>query len=71
MNKKEQLEQEVAQILTEGEMKAEDPKEAAVDRLSPRYEVRIQTAKDPIVEETKIFRELAKEVDKRYDKYMK
>ncbi|WP_027417382.1 hypothetical protein [Aneurinibacillus terranovensis] len=71
MNKKEKLEQEVAQFLTEGEIEVQDPQKAAVDSLPPRYEVRIQTNKDPVAEETKEFRKLAKEVDDRYDKYTK
>ncbi|WP_047154046.1 hypothetical protein [Aneurinibacillus tyrosinisolvens] len=69
MDKKEKLEQEIAQILTEGEIEREDPQEAARKRLPHKQEVRIQTQTDPIVEETKKFRELAEEVDDRYDKY--
>ncbi|MDF2661395.1 MAG: hypothetical protein K0Q94_4186 [Paenibacillus sp.] len=66
----EQLEQNLADALTEGEMEETTPDEAAVRRLSPRYEVRVQMERDPIVEETLLFRRMAKEVDNRYDKYM-
>ncbi|PYI52979.1 hypothetical protein [Paenibacillus flagellatus] len=67
---KEQLEQDLADALTEGEMAGSDPDEAALHRLSPRYEVRSQAERDPIVEETKAIRRMAKEVDDRYDDYM-
>lgn len=67
---KEQLEQDLAQALTEGEMAANDPDEAALDRLSPRYVARAQAEKDPIVEETNIVRSVIREIDDRYDDYM-
>lgn len=56
-----QLEQNLADALTEGEMEEAAPDEAAVRRLSPRYEVRVQSERDPIVEETKIVRRIVKE----------
>jgi hypothetical protein len=68
MDKKDKLEQKVAHLLTEGEIKTDDPKEAAVNHLSAKYEVRIQAVKDPIAAETEIYRTLAEEVDERYDK---
>ncbi|MFC5404555.1 hypothetical protein [Cohnella soli] len=45
----------------------EDAKEEAVKRLQPRWEVRVQAELDPVVEETKLYREMAEEVDGRYD----
>jgi hypothetical protein len=66
---KKKLEIEVSQMLTEGEIKTADPEKAAVDKLPHRYEFRIQAKQDPIVEETKQYRRMAKEVDERYDKY--
>jgi hypothetical protein len=70
MDDNEQLEREVADILSTSGAKAEDPSEAARKRLIPKYEIRVQTQLDPIVEETLRFRKLAKEVDSRYDKYL-
>lgn len=63
------LEQEVTQRLTEGDMELIDPEEGARNRLTPRYEIRIQAKHDPIVEETNRYRKLAQEIDQRYDKY--
>ena len=67
---KEQLEQNLANVLTEGELHKTDPDAAALRRLSPKYEIRTQTSRDPIVEETKIVRSIAREIDDRYDEYM-
>ncbi|MEF3302883.1 hypothetical protein [Paenibacillus sp. GYB003] len=67
---KDQLEQQLANALNEGNMEGKNPDVAALRRLSPRYEIRTQTARDPIVEETKIVRSIAREVDDRYDAYM-
>ncbi|MFK7691628.1 hypothetical protein [Paenibacillus sp. HJGM_3] len=67
---KQQLEKDLAQALTEGEMAANDPDEAALGRLSPRYVARAQAEKDPIVEETNIVRSVIREIDDRYDDYM-
>ncbi|RKN82130.1 hypothetical protein [Paenibacillus ginsengarvi] len=67
---KERLEQDLANALTEGEMAGKDPDVAALRRLSPRYEIRTQTTHDPIVEETKLVRSMAREIDDRYDRYM-
>ncbi|ERI09937.1 hypothetical protein HMPREF0083_01969 [Aneurinibacillus aneurinilyticus ATCC 12856] len=71
MDKKKKLEEEVAYLLTEGEMERRDPKKEAVDRLPAKYEVRIQTTQDLVVEETKLYRQMAEEIDDRYDKYLK
>ncbi|TMV43192.1 hypothetical protein FE783_35840 [Paenibacillus mesophilus] len=51
-------------------MAANDPDEAVLDRLSPRYVARAQAEKDPIVEETNIVRSVIREIDDRYDDYM-
>nr|WP_271752124.1 hypothetical protein [Cohnella sp. JJ-181] len=60
-------EAELVRQLTEGEPAAGDPNEEALARLSPRWEIRIQTERDPVAEETAAYRKLAKEVDGRYD----
>lgn len=67
------LERELSEILMEGENASseEDRNEEGRKRLSPRYEIRIQTSLDPIVEETKIYRSMAGEIDDRYDEYLK
>lgn len=46
-----------------------DANEKARDRISPPYEYRIRAERDPIAEETKIIRSMAKEPDEKYDKY--
>ncbi len=68
---KKEWEQSVCHTLAEGEMERIDPGEAAVDRLIPKYEIRIKAEKDPIAEETRIIRNMAEEIDGRYDEYMK
>lgn len=58
----------LAERLVEGEPeRAEVPAAEAVRKLSPRWEIRVQTERDPVAEETKLYRTLAKEVDGRYD----
>lgn len=61
------LEKLLAERLTEGEPEHADPREEAVRRLPPRWEIRIQTQRDPVAEETALYRSMAKEVDGRYD----
>lgn len=61
----------LAERLTEGPMEEADRERRIRANLSPRYEVRIQTEYDPIVEETKRYRSMAREIDDRYDRYMK
>lgn len=63
------LEEELAQKLTEGQMEQEDTKEAARKRLPIKTEIRIQAQIDPVLEETRRFRQMALEVDDRYAKY--
>ncbi|WP_314587331.1 hypothetical protein [Paenibacillus terrigena] len=67
----QELEQQLSDMLTEGEMEAVDRKAQERAQISPKYEIRIQTELDPIREETKKFRSMAKEVDGRYDRYVK
>lgn len=69
--RQEQLEAELHERLTAGEMDTEKPDEAVRRRIAPRTEIRIQTRLDPIVEETNRYRSIAEEVDDRYDQYMK
>jgi hypothetical protein len=63
-----EAEAELAKQLTEGPIDGEAPEQEAVARLSPRWEIRIQSELDPVAEETAQYRKLAKEVDDRYDK---
>ncbi|XEC93889.1 hypothetical protein AB6A23_21445 [Paenibacillus tarimensis] len=75
LSSRKQLEEELAERLTEGPMaqephQAEDKQEMIRRRLPARYEIRIQTPLDPIVKETERYRQLAKEIDDRYDRYM-
>ncbi|WP_027085868.1 hypothetical protein [Cohnella panacarvi] len=59
----------LAERLTEGEQEADAPEVEAVRRISPRWEVRVQAERDPVAEETKLYRTIAREVDGRYDKH--
>ncbi|MGG4096277.1 hypothetical protein [Paenibacillus lautus] len=72
MNEKsdQDLERQLSEMLTDGEMEKKDREKEERRLLSPKYEIRIQTQLDPIVEETQKYRSMAKEVDDRYDKYM-
>jgi|GEM_PF-4359391 len=64
------LVKELSESLTEGPLE-EGNREARLKRsVSPRYEIRIQTKSDPIAEETRQYRAMAKEIDGRYDDYM-
>lgn len=72
MSDSKELERELSEMLTEGEYGNEkERREEERRRLSPKYEIRIQTTLDPIVEETLNYRKMAKEVDGRYDEYLK
>lgn len=66
----EKLEEELSELLTAGEMKDDDRERKERELISPRYEIRTQTQLDPIVEETRLYREMAEEIDDRYDDYM-
>lgn len=51
-------------------MEQGDRKAKEIRQISPKYEIRIQTTLDPIVEETLRYRKIAYELDDRYDKYL-
>lgn len=67
MKELDDFERRVSELLTEGDMERADPNEAAVRRLHPRWVIRIRAERDPVVEETVRYRQLAEEVDDRYD----
>lgn len=72
MSDNKELERELSELLTEHEYGSEEERrEEERRRLSPRYEIRVQTTLDPIVEETRKYRSMAKEIDGRYDDYLK
>lgn len=72
MSDHKELERELSEMLTEGEYGSEEERRKEERRrLSPRYEIRVQTTLDPIVEETLAYRKMAKELDGRYDDYLK
>jgi len=60
-------EQLLAEKLIGGEPELADAEDEALRRLPPKWEIRIQTKHDPVAEETKKYREMAQEVDDRYD----
>ncbi|MGM1047027.1 hypothetical protein SAMN05661091_5153 [Paenibacillus uliginis N3/975] len=64
------LERQLSELLTDGEMESKNKEEEGRRLIPPKYEVRVQTTLDPIVEETRKYRSIAKEMDDRYDKYM-
>ncbi|WP_342554129.1 hypothetical protein [Paenibacillus sp. FSL R7-0652] len=71
MDESKELEQRLSDMLTEGDMEASvDAEEQERQLIPPKYEVRIQTERDPIVEETLKFRTMARELDDRYDRYL-
>ncbi|MEC0248577.1 hypothetical protein ACI48J_14910 [Paenibacillus chitinolyticus] len=64
-----EMEEQLVRKLTEGEMEEEDREESARKRLPTKTEIRIQATTDPVVEETRKYREMAEEIDGRYDRY--
>lgn len=64
------VEEQLAQTLTEGEMEQQDTTEAARKRLPIKTEIRIQAQVEPVVEETKLYRQMAEEIDNRYDRIL-
>ncbi|OUM94841.1 MAG: hypothetical protein A9Z00_09075 [Thermobacillus sp. ZCTH02-B1] len=60
----------LAERLGDGPVDEPDREELVRLNLPPKYEVRIQTEYDPIVEETKRYRSMAREIDGRYDRFM-
>ncbi len=65
-----EAEELLARRLTEeqDEDTQENAEAKAAKKLPPRWEIRIQAKHDPVVEETKAYRAIAREVDNRYDK---
>ncbi|MCL6603239.1 MAG: hypothetical protein K6T94_10225 [Paenibacillus sp.] len=70
MSESNDLERKLSDMLTEGEMEQGDRKAQEIREISPKYEIRIQTTLDPIVEETLRYRKIGRELDDRYDKYL-
>ncbi|WP_293199696.1 hypothetical protein [Paenibacillus sp.] len=71
MDESKELERRLSDMLTEGDMEASgDAEERERQLIPPKYEVRIQTERDPIVEETLKYRMMARELDDRYDRYL-
>lgn len=71
MDESKELERRLSEMLTEGEMEESgDADKRERQLIPPKYEVRIQTETDPIVQETLIYRNMAREVDDRYDRYL-
>ncbi|MNI17172.1 hypothetical protein D3C73_705320 [compost metagenome] len=64
-----ELEEQLAQKLTAGEMDSLDAEDTARKLLPMKTEIRIQAQIDPIVEETKKYRKMAEEVDDRFARY--
>ncbi|MEK4344500.1 hypothetical protein [Paenibacillus sp. FSL P4-0184] len=70
MSEKDDLERKLSEMLVDGEMEQGDRKAKEIREISPKYEIRIQTTMDPIVEETLRYRKIGHELDDRYDKYL-
>ncbi|MGD0035384.1 hypothetical protein SLT67_28810 [Paenibacillus illinoisensis] len=71
MDESKELERCLSEMLTEGEMEESgDADKRERQLIPPKYEVRIQTETDPIVQETLMYRNMAREVDDRYDRYL-
>ncbi|GIO44264.1 MULTISPECIES: hypothetical protein [Paenibacillus] len=67
-----ELERELSEMLSDQVVDSEEERRKKErSRLAPKYEVRIQTQLDPIVEETLKYRSMGKEIDGRYDGYLK
>ncbi|MCE3198639.1 hypothetical protein JI735_12140 [Paenibacillus sonchi] len=70
MSEKDDLERKLSELLEDGEMEEADRTAKEIRQISPKYEIRIQTTLDPIVEETLRYRKIGHELDDRYDKYL-
>lgn len=68
---KKKVERKLSEALEKGEMRRRDPQLTAMNALTPKYEIRVRAERDTILEETKLYRQMAAEVDDRYDKYDK
>ncbi len=71
MSSSDELERELSERLTDGDMVEEERDSRERRLIPPKYEVRIQVEHDPIVEETLQYRKIARELDDRYDDYLK
>lgn len=60
----------LAEQLEEGAADESTPAAEALRRLSPRWEVRVVSERDPVTEETLAYRRMAKEIDNRYDRFV-
>ncbi|TLS50636.1 hypothetical protein FE782_19950 [Paenibacillus antri] len=71
--RRHELERVLEETLHDGIMNEREPNanEEARERISAPYEYRIRAERDPIAEETKIIRSMAKEPDGKYDDYAK
>lgn len=69
MEDREKVEAELAEALENGEMRRDNAQETARRKLPAKTVMRIQAQIDPVAEETKEYRKLAKEVDDRYSRY--
>ncbi|AGA59084.1 MAG: hypothetical protein C6W55_13130 [Thermobacillus sp.] len=65
-----EAERVLAEQLTDGPLDESGREERVRASLPPKYEVRIRMEYDPIVEETKRYRSMAREIDGRYDRFM-
>ena len=70
MTDSHELEKKLSDMLMDSEVDYGDPEKREREQVSPKYEIRIQTELDPIVEETLRYRSMAREIDDRYDSYM-
>lgn len=63
------VEQRISELLASDEQDRANVEDEALNKLLPRYEIRIQAQFDPVAEETKQYRTMAKEIDDRYSEY--
>ncbi|GIP37717.1 hypothetical protein J31TS4_09970 [Paenibacillus sp. J31TS4] len=71
MEEKDKLERLLSDALEQEGADPKEPGKEAVKRLPSHYEIRLTAQVDPIVEETKRYRQMAKEVDDRYEDYLR
>lgn len=71
--KRSELERVLEEKLEQGDANGDgaDPSEQARQRITAPYEYRVRAEVDPIAEETRLIRKIAKEPDGKYDKYDK
>jgi hypothetical protein len=68
--KRRRVENDLNDLLTQGKLHSQKPDEEAVNELIPKYEIRIQTIKDPIKVETEMVQKYVKETNERYLRYV-